>query len=47
MSYIPDMEWMIEYTDEFGAWWDSLTESEQVDPTAPCMPLIPAEWPSC
>ncbi|MCV6638330.1 type II toxin-antitoxin system RelE/ParE family toxin [Candidatus Albibeggiatoa sp. nov. NOAA] len=23
------MVWEIEYTDEFGKWWDSLTESEQ------------------
>jgi hypothetical protein len=23
------MEWDIEYTDEFGAWWDDLTEGEQ------------------
>ena len=28
------MEWEIEYTDEFGAWWDSLTESEQEDVAA-------------
>lgn len=27
---IPYMEWPIEYTDEFGEWWDSLTEAEQV-----------------
>jgi hypothetical protein len=25
------MEWEVEYTDEFGAWWDSLTEPEQED----------------
>ena len=24
------MEWPVEYTDEFGAWWDMLTESEQI-----------------
>jgi hypothetical protein len=24
------MEWPIEYTDEFGAWWDTLTETERV-----------------
>jgi len=24
------MEWPVEYTDEFGAWWDTLTEAEQV-----------------
>uniref|UniRef100_UPI0033409D45 type II toxin-antitoxin system RelE/ParE family toxin n=1 Tax=Castellaniella defragrans TaxID=75697 RepID=UPI0033409D45 len=23
------MRWEIEYTDEFGAWWDGLTEAEQ------------------
>ncbi|MDR3557308.1 MAG: type II toxin-antitoxin system RelE/ParE family toxin [Syntrophobacteraceae bacterium] len=23
------MEWEIEYTDEFGQWWDGLTEGEQ------------------
>lgn len=25
------MEWSVEYTDEFGNWWDSLTEAEQVN----------------
>lgn len=25
------MEWHAEYTDEFGAWWDSLTADEQED----------------
>ena len=29
--YIPRMEWHIEYTDEFAAWWDSLTAEEQED----------------
>jgi len=24
------MEWVVEYTDEFGAWWDTLTEAEQI-----------------
>jgi len=24
------MEWSVEYTDEFGEWWDILTESEQI-----------------
>ena len=28
------MEWEIEYTDEFEAWWDQLTEDEQVDVNA-------------
>ena len=23
------MKWEIEYTDEFGAWWDTLSEAEQ------------------
>ncbi|HXU20663.1 MAG TPA: type II toxin-antitoxin system RelE/ParE family toxin [Verrucomicrobiae bacterium] len=23
------MEWLVEYTDEFGAWWDGLTDMEQ------------------
>jgi len=25
------MAWEIEYTDEFGEWWETLTESEQKD----------------
>lgn len=25
------MEWEVEYTDEFGDWWDSLSEAEQID----------------
>jgi len=25
------MEWEIEYTDEFEAWWDALSEEEQID----------------
>jgi hypothetical protein len=24
------MEWPVEYTDEFGEWWDTLTEAEQI-----------------
>jgi hypothetical protein len=24
------MEWPVEYTDEFGEWWETLTESEQI-----------------
>ena len=23
------MEWLVEYTDEFGTWWDGLTDDEQ------------------
>jgi hypothetical protein len=30
-SYIPYVEWEVEYTDEFGVWWDSLSESEQAE----------------
>ena len=25
------MVWEVEYTDEFGAWWNTLTEAEQID----------------
>jgi hypothetical protein len=25
------MAWEVEYTDEFGAWWDTLTGAQQVD----------------
>lgn len=25
------MEWEIEYANEFGGWWDSLSEAEQED----------------
>lgn len=28
------MEWHVEYTDEFGEWWDCLTEAEQISVTA-------------
>jgi hypothetical protein len=24
-------EWEVEFTDEFGAWWNALTEAEQID----------------
>ncbi len=27
---MPPMAWPIEYTDEFGAWWDTLTSTEHV-----------------
>jgi hypothetical protein len=30
-NYIPYMEWDIEYTDQFGDWWDGLTADEQED----------------
>ncbi len=25
------MAWSVEYTDEFGEWWDTLSEAEQTD----------------
>jgi hypothetical protein len=25
------VEWVVEYTDEFEVWWDSLSEAEQED----------------
>lgn len=25
------MAWEVEYTEEFGIWWDTLTEAEQID----------------
>jgi len=28
-------EWEVEFTDEFRAWWDGLTEAEQVDVRRP------------
>ena len=28
------MAWPVEYTDEFGVWWDTLTAAEQVSVTA-------------
>lgn len=34
MSYIPDTEWLVEYTDDFEGWWESLTEAEQEDVAA-------------
>lgn len=34
MSYIPDTEWQVEYTDDFESWWESLTEAEQEDVAA-------------
>lgn len=29
--HIPCMSWEVEYTDDFGTWWDSLTAAEQED----------------
>jgi hypothetical protein len=34
IGYIPYMEWSVEYTDVFGAWWDRLTAEEQEDVNA-------------
>ena len=30
-GYNPFVEWGVEYTDEFGDWWNDLTEEEQED----------------
>jgi hypothetical protein len=30
-GYIKQMAWEVEYTDEFEAWWVSLTEEEQIE----------------
>jgi hypothetical protein len=27
---MPDKEWVVEYTDEFGEWWDTLEEPEHI-----------------
>jgi hypothetical protein len=31
---MPSMAWEVEYTNEFAAWWETLTESEQIDVAA-------------
>lgn len=28
------MQWVVEYTDEFGIWWEELDNAEQVDVAA-------------
>jgi hypothetical protein len=33
------MAWEVEYTDEFGEWWETLTESQQEDITAHLLEL--------
>jgi len=33
-NYIPSVEWEVEYTVEFEAWWNGLTEGEQEDVNA-------------
>jgi hypothetical protein len=37
-------EWDVEYTDEFGAWWDSVTEAEQ-ESIAASVGLLEAKGP--
>ncbi len=39
------MGWNVEYTDEFGRWWRSLTESEQ-DDVAACVGLLEEKGPT-
>jgi len=34
MSYSPDTECPVEYTDEFASWWESLSQAEQEDVAA-------------
>jgi hypothetical protein len=35
LAYILGMgNWQVEFTDEFGEWWDDLTEAEQIDVNA-------------
>lgn len=38
------MECEVEYTDEFGGWWSSLTEAEQID-VAACVELLEKRGP--
>jgi hypothetical protein len=33
-DYIPRMAWDVAFTDEFGMWWDTLTDSQQGDVAA-------------
>jgi hypothetical protein len=37
--------WEVEYTDEFGEWWGSLTEDEQID-VAACVGLLEQQGPN-
>lgn len=39
------MRWNVEYTDEFGLWWNDLDEGEQVDVDA-CVGLLEAKGPN-
>lgn len=38
------MEWEVEYTEEFGDWWDSLSEAEQED-VAAVVEMLEAKGP--
>jgi hypothetical protein len=37
--YIPSVEWALEFTEEFGEWWDGLSAEEQEDVNASVMLL--------
>lgn len=39
------MRWEVEYTDEFGSWWDDLTDAQQ-DRLAATVGLLAAQGPS-
>jgi hypothetical protein len=40
MEYSSRMSWGVEYTDEFGEWWNGLTDNERDDFTAVVMLLM-------
>ena len=40
MSYIPSMEWEVEFTNEFEDWWNCLSEDEQADVNAKVILLV-------
>lgn len=44
LGYIPSMTWIVEYTDEFGHWWNELSEDEQED-VAAGVALLEAKGP--
>ncbi len=44
-GYVLRMTWNVEYTDEFGLWWSSLTEAEQVS-LAASVGLLEARGPN-
>jgi len=45
MSYIPQVAWEVEYTDEFEMWWNSLDEDEQ-DSVARLVRLLQERGPT-